>query len=143
MNYSSISEENYQKIKNWMEKEIGLMRELLSNFLEEELALVMWDEINWNKVISERMELIRRLKMLRQDPAFAKAPKIDLDEYFDLDLLHEQMTALTEKMALQNLRNKKLFKACGPNLGKPLPENWQQKLEKPAKKRIRVTTIED
>ncbi len=153
MQENSFSDQNIDEpwLKNWLTQEISIMRELLSNLLQEEIALIMWDEMCWNQVIMERSLIIEKLKNLREQKKPLKESFIALfadlcksNSECELKFLKEQVLALTEKTASQNMRNHKLFETYGPSLGKPLHERADH-LPQPAlqkAKRVRVITLD-
>lgn len=122
-------DEAHIKLKISMQKEIGIMREILANMHSEELSLMLNDRGSWNYVMQERAQLVERLSYFRvarleatkkirelvhgQDP---NSPAT-VDELLpaqeenscEILSLRDQMMALMEKINFQNCRNEALF----------------------------------
>lgn len=104
-----------------MQKEISMMREILSNMQQEELSLQHGDQSNWNHVVQLRAEMIERLvffrtermeatEMLKQLTSPSKLIfSLDDEATCELFWMRDQMSALLEKMNLQNTRNQNLY----------------------------------
>ena len=55
----------HDQLKISMQREIGIMREILANMHQEEHSLLMSDRGSWNHVMQERSVLIERLSYFR------------------------------------------------------------------------------
>lgn len=111
-----------------MEKEIALLREVLSNLFQEELTIPTQNAFQLSSLRKDRSELMRQLSMQRKvrlsttrqleahlfaQKEHKKRPLEDLlpfgnENSSEVLNLHEQMTALVKKMNLQKLRNQLL-----------------------------------
>ncbi len=114
----------HRAISHALEKEIKLMRELLSNLHQEELSLIESAPAKWHQVMKDRSDMIVQLKNLRdkRDTATTKLetlakesgktellPVSESDSCEILSML-DQEVALLERINLQNCRNDVLFK---------------------------------
>lgn len=116
----------HEEIKELMQQELTLSRELLANMHEEELALMMRDQRSWTLVMQMRSSMIERLSTLRTQrqqttqkiyPLLSlHATHPSLEEIFplneeishDIFNLRDQLMALTERMNRQQHRNSHL-----------------------------------
>ncbi|MES2345275.1 MAG: hypothetical protein V4494_04995 [Chlamydiota bacterium] len=102
-----------ERLKLSMQKEVNMMREILSNMHREELSLQFNDKTSWEHVMIERAEMIDRLSMLRKTrmlhtEQFEKeAPYAD-NESVEILSLRDQIVALAERMNLIKCRNEYL-----------------------------------
>lgn len=122
--------ESHETLRNSLQKEIHLMREILANMHEEELSLLLNDKGSWNQVMQNRFNLIERLSVLRQDRILATQKveslaksltntplPLPLEKILPMDdvtsceilSLRDQLFALIERMNKQNGRNDYLF----------------------------------
>lgn len=109
-------------LKKSMEKEIDLMREILSNMMQEEVSLQGRDKPSWEALMQTRFQLIEQVKLFRQDRMKATSKLLTLsdEKTFEKILLGDeeiacevvflldQLIALSEKINTQNIRNQKL-----------------------------------
>lgn len=114
-------EERDELICECMKKEIYLMRELLANMHQEEIALTMFDRAAWNIAMQERFPLVQKLSHLREkreslshDTAGKKMPGEKIFPFIaqdscDVIFLSDQMITLIEKMNEQQGKNSALF----------------------------------
>lgn len=114
--------ESTDLILECMQKEIHLMRELLSNMHQEEISLTMLDRSSWNVTMQERFPLIQSLSRLREKRDFITSKVGDgkiipseknfpsnEEERCEILYLSDQIIALIEKMNLQQSKNINLF----------------------------------
>ena len=112
----------HDQLKDSMQREIGIMREVLANMLQEELSIQLNDEGGLDQILSERSLMIERLGTLRQARlqatkkleelgATQNGGKLLADDVNNCEILSlsEQIMALTERMNAQNCRNNLLF----------------------------------
>ena len=100
-----------ENLKKSMEKEIDLMREILSNMRQEEVTLLDQDKTSWEALMQSRFLLIEQVKVFRQDRMNAthKLLTISDEKTFekilsdseeiacDVVFLLDQLIALSEK----------------------------------------------
>lgn len=91
-----------------LKREIELMRELLANLHEEELALLERNQRRWFEIMQIRSDQIVLLRDLRIE-RFSLALRERISEDCSLISLIDQMIALNERINLQNCRNEALF----------------------------------
>ena len=113
-------------LKNTLQLEISLMRELLSNLREEELALLSSNLKEWEQVMARRSDMVLHLQTLRNQRHAATSKVLEGEQYpLDVPLekliapddedscaltsLLDQLLALVERLNLQNCRNDQLF----------------------------------
>jgi hypothetical protein len=113
----------HDQLKDSMRKEIGIMREVLANMLQEELSMQLNDKGSLDHILTERSLMIERLGNLRLARLEATKKLEELGAahqggrlLFEGDVnsceilsLSEQIMALTERMNAQNCRNNLLF----------------------------------
>ncbi|MBY0529947.1 MAG: hypothetical protein K2P51_07120 [Rhabdochlamydiaceae bacterium] len=113
-------------LKNIMQQELSLTRELLANFHQEELSLMLQDQGSWTQIMQQRAQMIERLSTLRLQRqqtteqiiplAEKKGTTATLDEILPLNEeityeifnLRDQLLALTERINRQQSRNQHL-----------------------------------
>ncbi len=129
----------HEQLRDSMQREIGIMREILGNMLQEELSLQLSDNNGLDQIRMERSLMVERLGVLRLARLHAakkfeeltaaqekeKALSVDASSCEILSL-GEQILALTEKMNTQNCRNNLLFHQM-KHL-QPLPQPSKQSL---------------
>lgn len=119
-----------EELTSYMKKEIGLMREVLANMHQEEVALVMFDRKSLNQTLQERFPLVQRLSSLRLSrletthiienllsPSSTRK-KLPIEQILpehqqescELLYLTEQIVALVERMNVQSTKNESLMK---------------------------------
>ena len=111
-----------EALKKSMEKEIDLMREILSNMLLEEMALTGQDKSSWECLMQNRFYLIEQIKGFRQDRINATQKLLSLSDEktfekilsdgeeisCEIVYLLDQLIALSEKINFHNKRNQNL-----------------------------------
>jgi hypothetical protein len=119
-----------QELRECMKKEIGLMREVLANMHQEEVALIMFDKNGWIRTLQERFPLVQGLSILRlkRDETVKimmsyiqvnhEEQKIPMEKIFpsshedscEILYLSDQILALVAKMNMQHTKNEVLTK---------------------------------
>jgi flagellar biosynthesis/type III secretory pathway chaperone len=110
-----------EEIKDLMKAEIRLMRELLSNMHQEEVALILFDKNGWTMTLQQRFSLMQSLASLRQHrqevtytltdgsgkscQGRQKLPALNDEDSIELALLAEQVLTLAQKVHEQNSKN--------------------------------------
>jgi hypothetical protein len=113
MTESMSKKEILECLKLSMQKEVNMMREILSNMHREELSLQFNDKTSWEHVMIERAEMIDRLGTLRQKrmsatELFEKQSSYEDNEAIEILTLRDQIVALAERMNLIKCRNEYL-----------------------------------
>ncbi len=111
-------------LKKAMEKEIDLMREILSNMMQEETSLLNQNKPLWEELMQSRFHLIEQVKIFRQDRMRATNKLLALSDEktfekilsdgeeiaCDVVFLLDKLISLSEKINTQNTRNQTLSK---------------------------------
>jgi hypothetical protein len=110
-------------LKEALQKEVHLMRELLSNLHQEELSLMFHDDGSLNHILQQRSQIVDRLSTLRLHriktteeiekmvSSSPQAPSVDQllppheDSSSEILSLRDQLMSLTERMNKQNSLN--------------------------------------
>lgn len=103
-------DENQEHIMVLMQKEIALMREVLSNMHQEETLLRMNDQFSVGQILTERSQIIQLLSPLREERVNAckNAGKF-ISENFEIISMRDQLMTLMERINLQNVINERLY----------------------------------
>ncbi len=146
---SNMDKENiYICLNNALKNEIELMRELLSNLHQEELALLENDKRRFAEVMDERSDHVLSLKELRHKrlaataeltkfaAALGKKEILPLHEEASCEILSklDQIIALMERINLQNCRNDALFDQSKQKQEIPLQCSYPHPLHKTVRK---------
>ncbi len=137
-----------QNLNNALKYEIELMRELLSNLHQEELALLENDRHRWGKVMEQRSDHILSLKVIRHTrlKATEELAKLASDQgrkelipVYDegsCEILSklDQIFALLDRINLQNCRNDVLFEQSKQKQELPLQCPYPHPLHKSVRK---------
>ncbi len=113
-----------QALNRSMRKEIDLMREILSNMMQEEISLLNQDKSSWEDLMQGRFYLIEQVKVFRQDrinatnkllilsdeTTFEKILAEEDEIACEIVFLLDQLITLSEKINSQNLRNQTVSK---------------------------------
>lgn len=131
--------EAHNELKQSMQKEVHLMRDLLANLLQEELSLLMHDRGTWNHVMEERSKIVANLgswrslrlkatekltelflpkKMGKEIPLEELLPTQD-ENSCEILSLRDQLMALADRMNHQSSRNQNLFKQVEKKFDQP------------------------
>ena len=115
-----------EELKESMQKEVNLMREVLANLLQEESFLFQHDQNSKNSLTQDRFFILEKIKELRFDreniiqklsklsPKNEKSlPFFDFlllndDDTCEIALILDLLVALTDKINEQNTRNQRL-----------------------------------
>jgi hypothetical protein len=122
--------ENWQALhgtlRDDLQKEIHLMRELLTNLRQEEVSLMLHDLGNLNLILQQRSQMLEKLSSIRlhrqettekiEKIASIEHKKPSLDEILppteeistEILSLSDQLMALTERMNRQHTQNQRL-----------------------------------
>lgn len=143
----------HDTLKEGLEKEIRLTRELLSNLHQEEVSLMLHDAGSLNQILQMRHPMLESLSSLRlnrlktteriEKIASTKNKSPSLEEILppneastaEILLLSDQLIALTERMSRQSTYNQRLTKNADHSYA-PQPV-----LEARPKKKASVTTL--
>ena len=155
----------HEELKTTMKKEVHLMREILANMHQEEVALLLNDKGSWNHVMQQRYYLVERLsdfraarvkatskleKIVCQDshlscPSLEQLLPSESEESCEILSLSDQIVALAERMNSQNFRNTGLVHQIEHQLSIPhetrhYPMQHQEELR--AKKKVSIATYQ-
>ncbi len=152
--------ENWQKLhdalRDDLQKEIHLTRELLSNMHQEEVSLMLHDSGSLNVILQQRSHLVERLSFLRSHrlETTEKIEKIvckthqhpTIDEILppheeissEILSLSDQLMALTERMNRQQNQNQRLAE----HGDSPRYPHFQPMNDPRPKKKASVTTYQ-
>lgn len=96
-----------EKLKESIQKEIILLRELLGNFLQEEISLSRLDKSGWTQLMQDRFTLTEQIKQIRNtrnlEVTQIKEPSCDIL------YLSDQLLALLQKIHEQTSHNENLL----------------------------------
>ncbi|MBI2742327.1 MAG: hypothetical protein HYX48_00215 [Chlamydiales bacterium] len=139
-----------------MQKEVTLMRDLLTNLHQEELSLLMHDRNSWNQLMEERAGIIQRLgswRLARMEAVKKLLPgrvqkEAPLEEILpsqdenscEVLSLRDQIMALAERMNRQNSRNMTLSHQVENHLDLPPIQRHYASAAPQKKKRASVIT---
>jgi hypothetical protein len=139
---TNIIGELKNQVTESLKTEIFLMREVLANMQQEEIAITLLDKHSLNKTLQDRFPLIEKLSTLRTNrietckniqqlsckgsdgkilPMEQIFPSITEDG-MEVDFLSDQITTLIEKINSQNTKNSLLmekYDALGTNRSSP------------------------
>lgn len=157
---TQMDSEEWQKLHDLLrenlQKEIYLTRELLSNMHQEEVSLILHDKGSLNWILQQRSQIMERLSLLRlhrikttekiEKMASQTHPHPTLDEILppneeistEILSLSDQLMALTERMNRQHNQNQRLAE-YGDHT--PYP-SLQPTIEPRPKKKVSVTTYQ-
>ena len=131
-------EDNWQTLHNELrddlQKEVHLTRELLSNMHQEEVSLMLHDAGSLNAILQQRAHMIEKLSSLRthrrvtteQIEKITGTPSLDKvlppTEEITMEILSlsDQLMALTEKISRQSTQNQHIA-AHGDHYSYPQP----------------------
>lgn len=149
-------EKVYFCLNDALKIEIELMRELLSNLHQEELALLENDKHRWAAVMGERSDHVLNLKEIRRkriqateelaklSASLGKKEILPLHEEASCEILSklDQVFALLERINLQNCRNDALFDQAKRKQEIPLQCSFPHPLHKAPRKTKVATYLE-
>ncbi len=102
---------SYEQLKALMQKEIHLMREMLTNMHQEETSLRSNDKSGWAQALSERAQILRILSPLREERIqITKIIEKTVPKTDDCEIVSmcEQLMTLIQKVNTQNILNERL-----------------------------------
>ncbi len=100
---TAILEEKFQES---IQKEITLLRELLGNYLQEEMSLLHQDKASWVQLMQDRFSLIEGIKQIRRARLPEEVPAAELS--CDTLFLTDQLLALLQKIHHQTNHNENI-----------------------------------
>lgn len=119
--HKKIREEIQEELRLSMEKEISVLRELLSNMHQEEHILLANDKDAWNRVMQERAHMIEQLRSFRlarmgttkklEELAISLSKKFTFEDMDNCEIasMRDQIMALLERLTRQSCHNQLLF----------------------------------
>lgn len=128
-----------EKIKESIEKEIALLRELLGNFLQEEMSLLNQDKLSWGQVMQDRFALIEEIKQTRNDRALEGEYK-ESPSCTTL-FLTDQLLALLQKIHQQTNHNENLLSQLQHLVAIPSPIPYPERLALTPRKKTTLLTL--
>ena len=155
----------HEELKTAMKKEVQLMREILANMNQEEVALLLNDKGSWNHIMQERYYIIEKLSNLRAarvkatiklekivclgthmpNPSLDQLLPTEREDSCEILSLSDQIVALAERMNWQNSRNNGLAHQIEHQLSMPR-EAQQYSMPRPeelrSKKKVSVATYQ-
>lgn len=144
MSQEELFNESWEHLKTFMQKEVGMMREILANMHQEELSLLLHDQRSWTQVMQDRSLMIERLSKFRLErlkvTETLEKSAAYLLESCEILTLRDQILALLDRMNSQHSRNEQLLEQtllhsrfdmpptsyCDPRL-KPLAQGAKRK----------------
>lgn len=128
-----------EKFKESIQKEITLLRELLGNFLQEEMSLLKQDKTSWVQVMQDRFSLIEEIKQIRA----ARLPEESPGEEPSCDTLFltDQLLALLQKIHHQTNHNENLLSNPQHLVAIPDPILYPERLALTARKKTTLMTL--
>lgn len=140
-----------QNLNTALRNEVELMREVLSNLHQEELALMENDRHQWAQVMEQRSDHVLTLKEIRHQRLKAteelaatqgKKDLLPLLEEESCEILSklDQVFALLDRMNLQNCRNEVLFEQTKQKQEIPLQCSYPHPLHKNVRKTKKLLT---
>lgn len=155
----SVWEKARSDLLLFLQKEVGVMRELLANMHQEEFILLNRDKEGWNRVMQERAQMIQSLSSLRENrlEASKRLEEIAIvhKKVFSLENLAsedaencefislcDQIKALLDKMNLQKNRNANLLKEWNARQNLPPGQRVVPFAQPQVKAKISIATQE-
>lgn len=138
----SNTEALQQSLQEQLQKEVYLMRELLSNMHQEEISRMLHDNTTLATILDSRSALLDKLGSLRKvkfstlQTMHTKSPYLPFS--IEMSFLHDQLTTLSEKIHRQFSTNRRL--ADNPDRY-TYPSHYQQEQKKQCRK-TKITTLQ-
>ena len=128
----------HNQLQDQMQREVYLMRELLSNMHQEEISLMLHDRGSLHQILQQRSSLLEKLSSLRINKLEILSQIEDLPLYLSSSLeissLHDQVTILSEKVHRQTTTNQRLTSH---------PEHYSHFTQAPRpKKKMAIATLQ-
>ncbi len=97
--------DSLQKVQTSLENEVDLLREVLSNMIQEESSLLSYNKTAWQELMQNRFQLMQQLKVFRKisQQNFIALKSFELP--CNITLLLDQLLALFNKINYQHVRN--------------------------------------
>ena len=99
----------HHELQEEMQREVYLMRELLSNMHQEEISLMLNDQGSLQQILHQRSFLLEKLSSLRLNKLETLKQIERSNIPLEIDSLGEQLTCLTEKVHRQTNTNQRLI----------------------------------
>lgn len=133
---ANSGKKNWEKLAEALKNEIELMREVLSNLHQEELALLENDRKKWTAVMEQRSDHVLNLKQIRNERMSYAEELLPVFEEGSCEILSklDQIFALVDRMNLQNCRNEVLFEQSKQKQELPLHCPYPHPLHKAVRK---------
>ena len=130
------------KFQEEMQKEVYLMRELLSNMHQEEVSLMLQDKRCFQEILDTRSTLLEKLGRVRRDKqgllhALEKSSPY-LSHSIEILSLYDQISTLSEKIHRQFFTNRHLTKHPDHSL---MQSEYLHEKRKPSQK-TKVITLQ-
>lgn len=97
--------ESLQKVQTSLEKEVDLLREVLSNMIQEESSLLSGNKAAWQELMQNRFHLMQQLKVFRNTSQEHLVGLKNFELPCNITLLLDQLIALFNKINYQHTRN--------------------------------------
>ncbi len=128
----------HSQLQEEMQREVYLMRELLSNMHQEEISLMLNDKGSLQQILQQRSFLLEKLSGLRINKLETLKEIEHINPYFttplEINSLGDQLSCLTEKVHRQTSSNQRLS-AC--------PEHYYHLTEQiRPKKKLTIATLQ-
>ncbi len=136
---STIASILEERLQDSIQKEITLLRELLGNFLQEEMSLLKQDKPSWTQLMQDRFTLIEQIKEIRSGRAPIKPSKEETS--CDTLFLTDQLLALLQKIHHQTSHNENLLTHTQHLVAIPELMPYPERLAIAPRKKITLTTI--
>lgn len=147
-----MSQSDWNTIRDSLEHEIRLTRELLSNLHQEEISLMLQDKGNINQILEQRSVMLERLSSLRVQREQTTKKLVKITGHTETSLekilppfeeitaeilsLSDQLLALTQRLNRQHTQNQYL----NEHPDRYYPSHMQIASETRAKRKASVAT---
>jgi hypothetical protein len=98
-----------ERVQISLENEVDLLREILSNMVQEESTLLSCNKAAWQELMQNRFHLLQQLKILRHKSQQNISTLKNLEIPCNIALLLDQLLALFGKINFQQIRNHMLI----------------------------------
>lgn len=127
-----------EKIRELLQKEIEVLREILSNLKQEEDALISCAMVKIANLYKERLELKILSRKLRKERSLIQKNDAIASEEIEEQSLFSQLEILLDTIKSQADSNRNLKKNYNPNAAKP-----QLEVKEAPKKKKKTLTMEE
>jgi hypothetical protein len=98
-----------EQVQVSLENEVDLLREILSNMIQEESSLLSCNKAAWQELMQNRFQLMQQLKAFRKTSQQHLISLEALEIPCNISLLLDQLLALFGKISFQQIRNHMLI----------------------------------